>query len=396
MENTKPVVITIGYGRHLFVDGNDEQARMRICAAETASLSVVIFSRREDSLAIKSIGEQLALYPTNSVSKFTMLFDAYRLAAGIIKSSDKSKCRKIIVTTQDPFETALIGYALKLHFGVKLVIQEHGDVFSLDFWRHESWGNQVRFLLGKWLLRRADVVRVVSKRIEKTMRDKVGVKNKITRLPVAIELGKFEVVRPQASPLQTQLASPSLSNSSDTFTLLTVARFVPQKNFPLLLKAFFSAYEKCPHLRLRIVGRGEKEDWLKKEIAKRFPLASTASPVSIEDWSDDVAALMRSADVYILSSNYEGWGRVLIEAMVSGLPCITTDVGCAGEVFEHEVHGLITPVADDESLSNAILQMATNKDFYTKCKEELAAIKAKNLAGVGTLKYGQAWVKTLG
>lgn len=379
MDKKPPVVISIGYGRHLFVPENGERARMMICAKETKQFHMIIFTRRHDGLLTQTVGEKLSLHPTRSISRFTMLYDAYQLGVQIIKAHSADR---VIVTTQDPFETGMVGYWLKRRFGVHLTIQEHADAFSLDFWKKESFGNQVRFLVGKYLIKKADVIRVVSARIAKTIRTMYPCST-ITMLPVAVDPTPF-------------LASVSNvhKNHSNEFWFLSVARFVPQKNIPLLIRAFAAAYRENPKLRLRIVGMGPEQGRIETDIQKFFP--TDAVPILIESWSSDVSSLMQEADAFVLSSNYEGWARVLIEAILARLPIVTTAVGCAGEVVQHGLHGLVVPVNEQEALTNAFLQLSTDTNLYHSIARHLAALDTTKIPGVGLKTYGVEWVKTLG
>jgi glycosyltransferase involved in cell wall biosynthesis len=376
-------LITIGYGRHLFAANNNERARMEHCAVAAGSLLMIIFTHRADGLERQSLDSGLTLHPTNSRSKFTMVFDALRIGRELLQKSNGP----VIVSTQDPFEAGLVGYLLKRRFDVRLVVQEHGDVFSLSYWRTESLLNRVRYQLGKYILKRADIVRVVSSRIAATMRH-LGVTAPIRQLPVAIDLSAFA---PKVSP-----AATTDEKKSDTFWFLSVARFVPQKNLSLMVQAFAAAHKERPHLRLRLVGRGPERAVVEQFIGEQYSnLPPAEVPIVLEEWSDDVPGLMQQADAYLLTSNYEGWARVLIEAMVVELPVVTTDVGCAGEVLKHEEHGLVVPVADQAALTAAIIRLATDHALCTTLRHTLHTLEKRSLPGVNLPNYGQEWVKTL-
>jgi len=383
MSQNSPVVISIGYGRHMFVLENGERARMQICAEETAGLHMVVFTSKSDGLQTQKVSDKLYLYPTNSKSKFHMVWDAFQIAAKIMKTVDKNN--RLIVTTQDPFEAGLVGYFLKKKFGIWLTIQEHADVFTLDFWRKESVLNQIRYKLGEYLLKQADVIRVVSKRIEMTLAKKT-LTARITNLPVAIDIISF---------VKKNLEDDFSVKKSEEFWLLSVARFVPQKNFPLMIATFVEAYRKNPRLRLKIVGQGPEYKKIETEILREFKDTFETCPIVIEKWSDDVSGLMWQADAYLLTSNYEGWARVLIESLICELPIVTTSVGCADEVVLNEQHGLVVPVNDREALSEAMLRISTDEVFYKQIKANLKALPKHLIAGSDMANYGKNWITTL-
>lgn len=380
MNDESPSVISIGYGRNFFIEGNHELLRMQQCAESTSELHMVIFTRSFDRFRKLKVTEKLTLHPTSSSSKLTMVLDAFLAASSIIKNNPE---KQFIVTTQDPFEAGLVGWLLKKFHNVSLVIQEHGDVFGTEYWREESFMNKVRYSVGLRLLQTADVVRVVSMRTEQYFRA-LGI-TRITRLPVAIDTTRFK----------SAVASPTVSElfGSDTFVFLTVARFVSQKNLLMLIRAFHDTYTVHPRARLLLIGTGPQEKILKTEVANLF--GDETDIVKFLPWTDDVAGFMKASDTYVLSSNYEGWGRVIIEAMVTGLPSVTTDVGCAGEVVRDSEHGLVVPVGDESAFTQAMSRLIADESLREHIKDTLANIPHSEIPGTTIDTYGADWVKTL-
>ena len=89
--------------------------------------------------------------------------------------------------------------------------------------------------------------------------------------------------------------------------------------------------------------------------------------VIFEPWTDDLFSYYKTAGLFLLVSNYEGYGRTVVEAMAAGCPVITTDVGIAGDVVidpsvdSENANGLVVPVGDRERLKEAILRMINDK-----------------------------------
>jgi glycosyltransferase involved in cell wall biosynthesis len=366
-------VLSIGYGTHLFED-NADQRRLVACAEATDGFHSLIFSNRSDQLVETSVTDKFHLYPTNSSSKFSKFYDAIKLGRKLIRQHDIT-----VISSQDPFEAGLVGLILKWQFPtIRLQVQEHGDVLSSPHWKQENWGNRLRFYLGLFILKRADIVRVVSKRTELALRQRLGTKADIRLLPVVIDTDKFSVGTHQGS-------------LRDNFTFLTAARFVPQKNLSLLLRAFKTASQEVSSLRLRILGEGPLGNSLQKQIEA----LGIEEMVTLAGWTNDLGQELAIADAYVLSSNYEGWGRVLIEAMLVGLPTVTTDVGCVGEVFIDQQHGLVVPVADQDALSEAMTKLATDTELYRSIKDELKLVTADSLSGTDTSSYARSWLDTM-
>jgi glycosyltransferase involved in cell wall biosynthesis len=91
---------------------------------------------------------------------------------------------------------------------------------------------------------------------------------------------------------------------------------------------------------------------------------------------------MKTADLFLVTSNYEGYGMTIVEALAAGCTVVSTDVGCAREVIQDGVNGFVVSVGDTNVLANVVRKIATREiKFTTKLpvpltKEEyLAAYK---------------------
>lgn len=369
-------ILGIGYGRHLFDTSTFEHKRLDACAAAVESFDQIIFTLKSDGFSLLETNNNFRLHPTNSNNRFFMLFDAIKIGNRIIKEKHIT-----VLTTQDVFETGFVGLILKyLHKDVTFQVQEHGDVLASKHWRNEKLSNQLRYFFGMFVLNQADIIRVVSNRTQVFLRSKVGKHKKIHTFPVVIDASKFntpEVV--------------SLQKSHEYFTFITAARFVPQKNLSLMLQAFAAVSKNNPRLRLKIFGEGP----IQQDIEKLIESLKLKEVVSLHGWTDNLSQEMQVADAYLLTSNYEGWARVLIEAMVLQLPVVTTDVGCVGEVVQHEVHGLVVPVANKASLINAIERISSDQQLYANLKENLSQITIDSIPGTNIHTYARDWVATM-
>lgn len=138
-------------------------------------------------------------------------------------------------------------------------------------------------------------------------------------------------------------------------TIISVGRLANEKNFPMLIKAFHEVQKKVDS-RLVILGEGYAENELKNLVVQ----LNLIDKVTFTGFIDNPYALMARADVFVLSSNHEGFGNVLVEAMACGTAVISTD--CAGgpnEILEGGKWGVLVPVGDIDSLSKAIIDALT-------------------------------------
>lgn len=134
--------------------------------------------------------------------------------------------------------------------------------------------------------------------------------------------------------------------------LLGVGRLHPAKGFDSLIRAFarLRAQRSC---RLVIVGEGA----LRASLSSLAESLGVAADVSLPGYASNPFAIMARADVFVLSSAWEGLPGVLIQAMACGCPVVSTDCPSGpAEVLEEGVYGPLVPVGDDVALAVAIAQ----------------------------------------
>lgn len=156
-------------------------------------------------------------------------------------------------------------------------------------------------------------------------------------------------------------------------TIVTCGRLTEQKNHKLLIDAFNSFHKTHPETRLLIYGEGP----LRKELAERITGLNLQDCAKLMGRCNDVPHTIKYASMFVLSSDYEGLPNALMEAMVLGLPVISTDCDGGGAkvlINDHE-DGLLIPCNDAVKLSEAMT-------FLFDHKEEAKAmgIKAKEKA----------------
>ena len=128
---------------------------------------------------------------------------------------------------------------------------------------------------------------------------------------------------------------------------LAVGRLMPQKNFRLLLDAFARIARPADHLT--IVGEGPLREALTQQAEK----LGIASRLSLPGHQIDMAPWYAEADAFVLSSDYEGFGNVVAEALAAGLPTVATDCCVAIPMLVENV-GRLVPKQDVEALANAM------------------------------------------
>ena len=141
------------------------------------------------------------------------------------------------------------------------------------------------------------------------------------------------------------------------FVLVNVARLTVLKDHMTLLRAAAIARKTVRDLEVWIVGDGEQGDKLRAFAAE----AGMADWVHFPGERKDVGTYLARADAFVLSSKSEGLPISLLEAMASGLPAISTQVGGIPEVAEMSGACELVPPSDPQAMANAICRYAANR-----------------------------------
>jgi len=138
--------------------------------------------------------------------------------------------------------------------------------------------------------------------------------------------------------------------------ILGVGRLGRIKNFSLLLRAFAAVHQQC-EARLVILGEGRQ----RKQLASLATRLGIAEAVDLPGFVENPLAFMARAAVFVLSSRWEGFGNVLVEALACGTPAVATDCPSGpAEILQDGKIGPLVPIDDSVALSNAILDCLAN------------------------------------
>ncbi len=195
------------------------------------------------------------------------------------------------------------------------------------------------------LFRRADAVVVPAEDLRRDVAEITGLpESRIHRIFNPIDLAAVKQ-RAAESP-----AHPWLDPKDTTPVVLAAGKLKPQKDFPTLLKAFgeLRSRRDC---RLILLGSGPLEN----DLRKQAETLGIADDVSFQGHVDNPFAYLARAQVFVLSSAWEGLPNVLIEALACGCPVVSTDCpGGASEILEGGRHGRLVPVGDAAAMADAI------------------------------------------
>lgn len=150
--------------------------------------------------------------------------------------------------------------------------------------------------------------------------------------------------------------------------LLGVGRLEEQKNFKGLITVFERVHHIYPEWQLHIYGRGTLHDKLEQQI-NELKLSDCAKLMGVSHTIGDV---FRNAGIFILSSLYEGFSMVIVEAMMNGIPVISYNCpNGPADLIENELNGLLVENQNEEALYKSTCRMIEDSALRKKCSENV-------------------------
>jgi len=327
----------------------DSRPRHEAYAEQVGRISMVICNRRS-ARALEPYGSaRLTATPTESRGYLQYLSDGYRLGLRAHEGSPVD-----VITTQDPFLTALVGLRLRRRLGVPLIIQVHTSAIDNPYYAREHWTHPLLQRLARWTLRRADAVRVVNEG-ERQACIRHGVRaERICVAPAPVDVGRFQAV---VAGEQLNAWRAKLDIGTGAPVVIWVGRPERFKDFPTLLGAFARVHARLPAARLILVGNLDTPAIRHQITALDLSEAvRLAGPVA----HADLPSVYQVADVYMHSSYYEGLGLVMIEAAASGLPVVSTASDGARDIVIDGETGTLVPIGNPDALAEAVVDLLTH------------------------------------
>ena len=144
--------------------------------------------------------------------------------------------------------------------------------------------------------------------------------------------------------------------------VIAVGRLTSQKGFDLLIKAWAKLLREDNQWILKIIGSGEDEETL-KFLAKEYNVCSSVEFIAA---TKNIESFYSQASIFCLSSRYEGFGMVILEAQAFGLPVVSFDCDCGpSDLIQHGKNGYLVPCEDFNELSKNLAKlMALSKDDF--------------------------------
>lgn len=250
--------------------------------------------------------------------------------------------------------------ALMASENFRLIIREANTFHNIS--------SKIQIKLAAWLYPKADHIIAISKGVAQDLRRIKKIKaGNVSVIYNPIDLKKIQLLSkaPMDHPWLLSKTVP---------VIVAVGRLAPQKDFETLIHAFDKVQKKLD-ARLIILGKGP----LKKKLEGMIQELSLEKKVRLEGFKRNPFPYYRHADLFVMSSRWEGFGMVLIEAMACGTNIVSTDCHSGpAEILDSGQYGCLVPVGDNMALSRAILKtlkaplrrqvLLKRSGFFTKDK----------------------------
>lgn len=270
-------------------------------------------------------------------------FDFFRLIYELAKILKQEKPDAVI---------SFLTYPNIVLLFAKLLIRYKGNIFISEHSSPEvSISNQNRPRLFTFLVRKlyplSNCVISVSKGAAQELNEVFSIpKEKIQVIHNSVDIQKIKTKA-------KELPDCKWYKEAGIPIIIAVGRLTKAKAYPDILRAFAAVRQKSP-CRLVILGEGDEEQALKKLAAD----LDISNDVAFVGFQANPFSFMAHSDIFALSSHWEGFGNVIIEAMACGVPVISTNCPYGpNEIITDGVNGLLVPVGDINAMAEAILKL---------------------------------------
>lgn len=218
----------------------------------------------------------------------------------------------------------------------------------------------------------------VSKWIQIILERQYGIKeNKLQTIYNGIEIEKIN--ENQNEDIEE---FKEIFNHFNFFKFINIGRLTYAKGQKYLIEAFYKAKKEIKNSILIIIGEGPLRYELKKLIKKK----SLEKDIFLLGLQKNPYKYLAKSDVFVLSSLYEGFPNVILEALACGLPVISTNCESGPyEILNNNRYGFLAKIMDSEDLAKKMVLLAKNKDLMTKYSK-LSLERVKNFKQEKILK----------
>jgi glycosyltransferase involved in cell wall biosynthesis len=150
----------------------------------------------------------------------------------------------------------------------------------------------------------------------------------------------------------------------DSIICTAVGRLVPVKGYDVFINAFQKIASQVPQLYGLIVGEGECQEELRKQIQG----AGLENRVQLVGYYDRQEAMfiLKSSDIFVMPSRYEGTPIALLEAAALARPILASSTGGIPELVQHDEHAYLVPPGDPTALAEGLMKLTLDQEYARK------------------------------
>lgn len=303
-----------------------------------------------------SLGHEITIAPPSLAGELTSKVDQHCSLVDL-KSSKPIKARQnlaALVNELNPdaiicfgFYTGIAAALSKFRWKTKSILLIRNESNLKADWKQGTAINRlIGPLLSRWAARRAHIISVSNSLAEPTTKFlRIQNSNLTTILNPVID-----DISPNKTRSSTSIHPKLLDRSTPVF--LAAGRLEPAKAFDVLISAFSLLVSKT-HARLIIFGNGA----LREKLQTQIHSCGMEDFIELAGLTPNVMDQMSAAHAFVLSSRYEGFGLVLVEALAAGTKVISTNCDFGpSELLENGRYGKLVPVDNAQALADAMLQ----------------------------------------
>jgi L-malate glycosyltransferase len=207
-------------------------------------------------------------------------------------------------------------------------------------------------LFSKWKYNHAAIRKIicVSEMILKITAPAIRDRNKLTVVHSGINTDQYNFIS------AGNLLKEELKLSPDTLLVGNLSALADHKDFPTFLKVTKKVIDENRLVHVIIAGSGDEKNLIEKFIEEN----SLSSRIHLLGFRKDVAKVMKSLDVFLITSKTEGLGTIVLEAFAAGIPVVATRAGGIPELISDQETGLLRDVGDVEGLTKAVHQILSD------------------------------------
>lgn len=320
-------------------------------SSKKSEIRVIVFTNKILKNKVKHLNQdkELKIIGSNSINRIFFSIDIFLQIIKLIKQ----KWIPTLITTQNPWGEAIVSLIISKFIKAGYLSQIHIDISS-KYWLNEKYLlNHFRILFSLLVMYTSNYIRVVSKVSARNISHKYKINLKkfiVAPVPVSLSEEKEKVIK-----------SINKKIESDKFNILFVGRFEKQKNLSLWIESALKIASKKNNVTFNLIGYGSELNAI-KNLVKSSQYKEKFNFIDKVNYENLSIHFLKN-HLLLLTSFYEGFGRVILEAMNFGLPCISTASGGPEDLIINGKNGFITNF-NSNKITELCLKLIENKEKY--------------------------------